>query len=159
MLRGAVHPVTGVYYFASGTVNGAINLYAWNENVTPQNYVQVGTLRPTAGSSAFGANGDMAFSASGQLVLVADNFIYSSDLPATLEPSTATIDAKQVHDMGAGVQGNGIAFGNLGHIFVSVGGPTRTSSRSICPADRPSTPPRSGPSRPPTWRAARSRTR
>lgn len=122
VLRGAVHPVTGVYYFASGTVNGAINLYAWNENVTPQNYVQVGTLRPTAGSSAFGANGDMAFSASGQLVLVADNFIYSSDLPATLEPSTATIDAKQVHDMGAGVQGNGIAFGNLGHIFVSVSG-------------------------------------
>ena len=122
VLRGAVHPVTGVYYFASGTVGGAINLYAWNESATPQTYVQVGTLRPTAGSSAFGANGDMAFSASGQLVLVADNFIYSSDLPATLEPSTATIDAKQVHDMGAGVQGNGIAFGNLGHIFVSVSG-------------------------------------
>ena len=122
VLRGAVHPVTGVYYFASGTVNGAINLYAWNENVTPQTYVQVGTMRPTSGSSAFGANGDMAFSASGQLVLVADNFIYSSDLPTTLEPSTATIDAKQVHDMGAGIQGNGIAFGNLGHIFVSVSG-------------------------------------
>ncbi|MBS0022686.1 DUF11 domain-containing protein [Microbacterium paraoxydans] len=122
VLRGAVHPVTGVYYFASGTIGGAINLYAWNENVTPQTYVQVGTLRPTTGSSAFGANGDMAFSASGQLVLVADNFIYSSDLPASLEPSTATIDAKQVHDMGAGVQGNGIAFGNLGHIFVSVSG-------------------------------------
>lgn len=122
VLRGAVHPVTGVYYFASGTTNGAINLYAWNENVTPQTYVQVGTLRPTTGSSAFGANGDMAFSASGQLVLVADNFIYSADLPTALEPSTATIDAKQVHDMGAGVQGNGIAFGNLGHIFVSVSG-------------------------------------
>ncbi|MBN6191290.1 isopeptide-forming domain-containing fimbrial protein [Aneurinibacillus sp. BA2021] len=122
VLRGAVHPVTGVYYFASGTINGAINLYAWNENVTPQTYVQVGTLRPTTGSSAFGANGDMAFSASGQLVLVADNYIYSSDLPSTLQPSTATIDAKQVHDMGAGVQGNGIAFGNLGHIFVSVSG-------------------------------------
>ena len=122
VLRGAVHPVTGVYYFASGTTSGAINLYAWNENVTPQTYVQVGALRPTTGSSAFGANGDMAFSASGQLVLVADNIIYSADLPTALEPSTATIDAKQVHDMGAGVQGNGIAFGNLGHIFVSVSG-------------------------------------
>ncbi|MCT1363492.1 MULTISPECIES: isopeptide-forming domain-containing fimbrial protein [unclassified Microbacterium] len=122
VLRGAVHPVTGVYYFASGTLDGAINLYAWNESVTPQTYVQVGKLRPTTGSSAFGANGDMAFSASGQLVLVADRYIYSADLPATLQPSTATIDAKQVHDMGAGVQGNGIAFGNLGHIFVSVGG-------------------------------------
>jgi len=122
VLRGAVHPDTGVYYFASGTVGGGINLYAWNESITPQNYVQVGTLRPTAGSSAFGANGDMAFSASGQLVLVADRYIYSSDLPTTLQPSTATIDAKQVHDMGAGVEGNGIAFGNLGHIFVSVGG-------------------------------------
>ncbi|PRB13249.1 isopeptide-forming domain-containing fimbrial protein [Microbacterium sp. MYb62] len=122
VLRGAVHPDTGVYYFASGTANGGINLYAWDESVTPQNYVQVGTLRPTAGSSAFGANGDMAFSASGQLVLVADRFIYSADLPTTLQPSAATIDAKQVHDMGAGVEGNGIAFGNLGHIFVSVGG-------------------------------------
>ena len=123
VLRGAVHPVTGVYYFASGTTaDGAINLYAWNESVTPQAYVQVGTLRPTADSTAFGANGDMAFSASGQLVLVADNVIYSSDLPTSLVPSNATIEAKQVHNMGAGVQGNGIAFGNLGHIFVSVSG-------------------------------------
>jgi fimbrial isopeptide formation D2 family protein/uncharacterized repeat protein (TIGR01451 family) len=122
VLRGAVHPVTGVYYFASGTTNNAINLYAWNENASPQTYVQVGTLRPTSGSSGFGANGDMAFSASGQLVLVADRYIYSADLPETLTPSTATIGAKQVHDMGDGVQGNGIAFGNLGHIFVSVSG-------------------------------------
>lgn len=36
VLRGAVHPDTGVYYFASGTVNGAINIYAWEENLTPQ---------------------------------------------------------------------------------------------------------------------------
>jgi fimbrial isopeptide formation D2 family protein/uncharacterized repeat protein (TIGR01451 family) len=122
VLRGAVHPVTGVYYFASSTSNNAINLFAWDESVSPQTYVQVGTLRPTAGSSAFGANGDMAFSASGQLVLVADRHIYSADLPTTLESSTATIDAKQVHDMGDGIQGNGIAFGNRGHIFVSVSG-------------------------------------
>ena len=122
VLRGAVNPVTGVYYFASGTANNAINIYAWNEGVTPQTYVQVGTLRPTAGSSAFGSNGDMAFSASGQLVLVADQDIYAADLPTELVSSTATIDAKQVHDLGDGVQGNGIAFGNLGHIFVSVSG-------------------------------------
>lgn len=122
VLRGAVNPVTGVYYFASSTANNAIALYAWNESVSPQTYVQVGTLRPTTGSSAFGANGDMAFSASGQLVLVADQYIYSADLPNTLESSTATIGAKLVHDMGAGVQGNGIAFGNLGHIFVSASG-------------------------------------
>ncbi len=122
VLRGAVNPVTGVYYFASSTADNAINIYAWNESVTPQTYVQVGTLRPTDGSSAFGANGDMAFSASGQLVLVADQYIYSADLPTALESSTATLDAKQVHDMGAGVQGNGIAFGNRGHLFVSVSG-------------------------------------
>lgn len=119
ILRGAVHPTTGVYYFASNTISGGINLYAWNESVTPQTYVQVGTLRPTAGSSGFGSNGDMAFSASGQLVLVADRYIYSADIPLELTSSTATIDAKQVHDMGSGVEGNGIAFGNLGHIFVS----------------------------------------
>ncbi|GAB3600225.1 DUF7927 domain-containing protein [Microbacterium tumbae] len=120
ILRGAVHPSTGVYYFASSTTNNAISLYAWNESATPQTYVQVGTLRPTAGSDGFGANGDMAFSASGQLVLVADRYIYAADIPTTLTSSTATIDAKQVHDMGAGVEGNGIAFGNRGHIFVSV---------------------------------------
>ncbi|RKT36106.1 putative repeat protein (TIGR01451 family)/fimbrial isopeptide formation D2 family protein [Microbacterium sp. AG1240] len=122
VLRGAVHPATGVYYFASGTIDNAINIYAWNESVSPQTFVQVGTLRPSAGSSAFGLNGDMAFSASGQLVIVADRHIYSADLPLALTPSTATISAKQVHDMGAGIQGNGIAFGNLGHIFVSVSG-------------------------------------
>jgi len=122
VLRGAVHPETGVYYFASNTTNGGINLYAWDESVTPQTYVQIGQLRPTTGSGAFGANGDMAFSASGQLVLVADNTIYSADIPTTLTPSTAVIGAKQVHFMGDGVQGNGIAFGNLGHIFVSVSG-------------------------------------
>ena len=119
VLRGAVHPTTGVYYFASNTSGNAIALYAWDESIVPQNYVQVGTLRPTAESSDFGSNGDMAFSASGQLVLVADRYIYSADIPTTLASSTATIDAKQVHDMGDGVQGNGIAFGNLGHIFVS----------------------------------------
>lgn len=119
VLRGAVHPTTGVYYFASGTANSTINLYAWDESTSPQTYVQVGTLRPTDGSSVFGANGDMAFSASGQLVVVADRYIYSVDIPQSLTPSTATIDAKQVHDMGAGVEGNGIAFGNLGHLFVS----------------------------------------
>lgn len=122
VLRGAVNPVTGVYYFASSTAGNAINLFAWNESVSPQTYVQVGTLRPADGGSAFGANGDMAFTASGQLVLVADRYIYSADLPTTLESSTATLEAKQVHDMGAGVQGNGIAFGNRGHIFVSVSG-------------------------------------
>ena len=122
VLRGAVHPGTGVYYFASATVNNGINLYAWNESVTPQTYVQVGTLRPSSGSPDFGANGDMAFSASGQLVIVADQDIYSADIPLELTQSTATISAKQVHDMGDGVQGNGIAFGNLGHIFVSVQG-------------------------------------
>ena len=119
VLRGAVHPTTGVYYFASSTVGNAINLYAWNESTTPQTYVQVGTLRTTSGSSNFGANGDMAFSASGQLVLVADRYIYSADVPLALTQSTDTIDAKQVHDMGVGVEGNGIAFGNMGHIFVS----------------------------------------
>ena len=122
VLRGAVHPITGVYYFASGTVGDAINLYAWDESVDPQTYVQIGILRPTAASGAFGSNGDMAFSASGQLVLVADRYVYSADIPLELSSSTATIPAKQVHDMGAGIQGNGIAFGNLGHIFVSVSG-------------------------------------
>lgn len=119
VLRGAVNPTTGVYYFASGTVNNAINLYAWNEKATPQSFIQVGTLRPTSGSSAFGANGDMAFSASGQLVIVADRYVYAADIPLEIVQSTSTIGAKQVHDMGSGVNGNGIAFGNYGHIFVS----------------------------------------
>lgn len=128
VLRGAVHPTTGVYYFGSNTANSGINLYAWNESTTPQSAVQVGTLRPATGSSAFGANGDMAFSASGQLVLVADRYIYSADIPQSLASSSATIGAKQVHDMGSTVQGNGIAFGNLGHIFVSA---TNGGSRII----------------------------
>lgn len=122
VLRGAVHPITGVYYFAGSTSNNTINLYAWNESVSPQTYVQVGSLRPTDGSSGFGANGDMAFTASGQLVLVADRYLYAADIPTELSSSTSTIPAKQVHDMGAGVEGNGIAFGNLGRIFVSASG-------------------------------------
>ncbi|MFS2242850.1 isopeptide-forming domain-containing fimbrial protein [Microbacterium sp. OR16] len=130
VLRGAVNPITQVYYFASSTSDGAIKLFAWNEQVTPAAVVQVGTLRPSAGSAAFGRNGDMAFSASGQLVLVADQYIYSADVPRTLTSSTARIDAKQVHDMGKGVEGNGIAFGNLGRIFVSVQF-TSTSGRII----------------------------
>ncbi|WP_217182996.1 isopeptide-forming domain-containing fimbrial protein [Streptomyces sp. AC495_CC817] len=126
VLRGAVHPGTGVYYFASST-NGTgptatIRLFAWDPSVPAQDPVEVGALRPTTGSQPFGANGDMAFSASGQLVLVADQYIYAADIPAEVAASTDVIDAKQVHDMGAGTQGNGIAFGNLGHIFVSVSG-------------------------------------
>lgn len=120
LLRGAVHPITGVYYFASGTGNnGAIKLYAWNEKASTPTAVQVGSLKPSSGT--FGANGDMAFSASGQLLLVADNVIYSAEVPNAGQPvaSTADITAKQVLAMDAGVEGNGIAFGNFGHIFVS----------------------------------------
>ncbi|SJN40911.1 internalin, putative [Microbacterium esteraromaticum] len=117
LLRGAVHPVTGVYYFASGTADNEIKIYAWNEGTSTP--VQVGTLSPTTGSADFGANGDMAFSASGQLLLVADNVIYSADLPEDVSGSTAMVDAKEVFQMAAGVEGNGIAFGNLGRILVS----------------------------------------
>ncbi|MFJ4044426.1 isopeptide-forming domain-containing fimbrial protein [Microbacterium sp. NPDC089987] len=121
ILRGAVHPITGVYYFASGTSGGGINLYAWDEKPATPTAVQVGTLKPASGSTAFGANGDMAFNASGQLLLVADHVIYSADLPSTgqIVQSAAEIAAKQVFEMAAAVKGNGIAFGNYGHIFVS----------------------------------------
>lgn len=127
ILRGAVHPITGVYYFASGTSGNGIKLYAWNEQADTPTAVQVGTLKPAAGSAAFGANGDMAFSASGQLLLVADEFIYSADLPNvdSIVQSTADIDAKQVFTMAGGVKGNGIAFGNYGRIFVSAASPGR----------------------------------
>ncbi|MBO9626051.1 MAG: isopeptide-forming domain-containing fimbrial protein, partial [Microbacterium sp.] len=123
IVRGAVHPKSGVYYFATGTqADSTIQLYAWDPATPAAAPVQVGKLAAAAGSAVFGstANGDMAFSASGQLVLVAEQYVYAADIPATVTPSTATISAKQVHDMGAGVAGNGIAFGNLGHIFVSV---------------------------------------
>jgi fimbrial isopeptide formation D2 family protein len=129
VLRGAVHPITGVYYFATGTSNGSIKLFAWNE--TAKSAVQVGTLTPAAGSKAFGANGDMAFSASGQLLLVADNVIYSADVPEGTSPSTGTISAKEVFAMDSSVLGNGIAFGNLGHIFVSAGASGGNPNRII----------------------------
>ncbi|MGF2948852.1 DUF7927 domain-containing protein [Microbacterium alcoholitolerans] len=118
ILRGAVHPISGVYYFASRTsADGDIKLYAWDED--DEIALQVGALMPSSGSEPFGRNGDMAFSASGQLILVADRYIYAADLPLELNESRDVIPAKEVHDIGRGTEGNGIAFGNLGHIFVS----------------------------------------
>lgn len=143
ILRGAVHPVTGVYYFASGTSSNAIKLYAWNEKASTPTAVQVGTLKPAAGSTAFGSNGDMAFSASGQLLIVADKVIYSADLP-NVDPivqSTADIAAKQVFMMDGAVEGNGIAFGNYGRIFVSAGNPGRIIEVDLARGEMVSTTP------------------
>lgn len=129
VLRGAVDPITGTYYFASSTVGGGINLFAWHEG--DDDRVQVGTLRPADGSTAFGANGDMAFSASGQLLLVADNTIYSADIPSEIIESSADISAKEIFKMDSSVLGNGIAFGALGHIFVSAGASGGNPNRII----------------------------
>lgn len=122
VLCGVVYFVMGVYYFVSGMMSGVINFYVWNENVMLQIYVQVGVFCLMIGSSVFGVNGDMVFSVLGQFVLVVDNIIYFVDFFIVFELSMVMIDVKQVYDMGVGVQGNGIVFGNLGYIFVFVFG-------------------------------------
>jgi uncharacterized repeat protein (TIGR01451 family) len=113
VLRGAINPADGRYYFASGGVNATMGVY----DPDTQTAYQVGTLMGLTSG-----NGDFAFSSSGELLIVADTDIFvlnAADVPTTAS-TTAQLHPTKIASI-APNSGNGIAFGDMGNAFVSTG--------------------------------------
>ena len=116
-IRGSWNPANGLYYFASYTASTALGVYDPVTNTASR----VATLDLSSAASASG-NGDFAFSASGELLLVVQNEIFAlpaQDVPAPGSASV-TLTPKRIADFD-GTAGNGVAFGDGGSGFVSTG--------------------------------------
>ncbi len=116
MNRGAVNPVTGIYYYASdsGTSGGPI----WIGAMTPAGErFKVGEVVGTAG-----VNGDMAFTASGTLMFSAGGNIYAVDKPIPEVAGDVEVTTTLVANLSTVTDGNGLAFGNYGRVYMTTGG-------------------------------------
>lgn len=122
VLRGAVNPADGRYYFASGGVNATMGVY----DPDTQTAYQVGTLMGLTSG-----NGDFAFSSSGDLLVVAnqDIFVLTADLVPTTPSTTAQFHPVKIASIS--VNGNGVAFGDMGYAFVSTGTPANNPVNSV----------------------------
>ena len=113
ILRGGVNPVNGMYYFASGGSTATLAMY----NPTTNQSFAVGTI----GGMTNNMNGDLAFSASGDMLVINGTDIYSikaADIPTT--PGNGAIPRTLMAAVNiSGQGGNGIAFGDRGHLFLS----------------------------------------
>ncbi|GAB2979100.1 Ig-like domain-containing protein [Frigoribacterium salinisoli] len=113
-LRGAVDPVTGLYYYATGGDPATIAAY------DPRTGTRVGDVGRVPGLQA--GNGDFAFSTQGLLFIVASNAVYRLDaekVPTT--PGTDLLPASKLTDLPSGTNSPGIAFSSDGYLYVSTG--------------------------------------
>ncbi|WP_281266879.1 Ig-like domain-containing protein [Curtobacterium sp. 9128] len=123
ILRGAVDPTTGIYYYGSDT--GWLGAYDPN---TGKNIGQVGQIPIDQTGGIKSGNGDFAFSSRGQMFVVAADKIYRVNVPKL--PTTAgapTINATEIATLPSGTNSPGIAFSSDGYLYVS-NSPSNTST-------------------------------
>ncbi|MBP1301302.1 Ig-like domain-containing protein [Curtobacterium sp. 1310] len=119
LLRGAVNPVTGLYYYAGNGASAYLGAYDPN---TKTRIGQVGSL----GNLQTGMNGDMAFSTRGLLFVVTGNQVRRVDVEtvptsagrqALSTSLVATLPSNQADAGGS----PGIAFSSDGYLYASIG--------------------------------------
>ncbi|KPG80214.1 S-layer family protein [Frigoribacterium sp. RIT-PI-h] len=113
-LRGAVNPVTGIYYYATGGDPSTISAY------DPKTGDKIGVVGRIPGLQA--GNGDFAFSTQGLLFVVASNAVYrlnDETIPTTA--GTTSLAATKLTDLPTGTNSPGIAFSSDGYLYVSSG--------------------------------------
>ncbi|RPE85251.1 CshA-type fibril repeat protein [Curtobacterium sp. PhB137] len=117
LLRGAINPSTGIYYYASGANPAYLGAY---NTKTGTKIGQVGTI----GNLLTGKNGDMAFSTRGLLFVVTGNEIRRVDtetVPTTAGTTALTTSKVATLPIDAAANGSpGIAFSSDGYLFASV---------------------------------------
>ncbi|MGN7223889.1 Ig-like domain-containing protein [Curtobacterium flaccumfaciens] len=123
ILRGAINPATGIYYYASGETPAYLGAY---NTKTGTKIGQVGTidnLMPAVDGVI--KNGDMAFSTRGLLFVVTGNQIRRVDnevIPTTTGKVNLTTSLVATLPVSASESGSpGIAFSSDGYLFASVG--------------------------------------
>ncbi|WP_427870209.1 DUF7507 domain-containing protein [Leucobacter luti] len=112
LIRGAVSPATGLYYYGGDGVPSYLGAY---DPEAAEAIGQVGFL-----ATSRSGNGDFAFGANGDLYVLKDDMIgrvAAGDLPT--RPGSEPIPLTEVATLPDGTLGNGIAFGANGRLFVS----------------------------------------
>ena len=118
IIRGAVDPVTGIYYYGSNT--GWLGAY---DPKTGKNIGQVGQIPMNGNGVTNGiksGNGDFAFSSRGLLFVVAADTVYrvnTTSLPTTAGTTTLTTTA--IATLPTGTNSPGIAFSSDGYLYIS----------------------------------------
>ena len=111
IIRGAVDPTNGYYYYGGHGSPAYLGVY----NPETGDAYQVGNI-----PGINGQNGDFAFTADGQLIVVANRDVYAvqADIPTRKGNVTLPL-GDPIAQLPSGTEGNGIAFGNYGNIYVS----------------------------------------
>ncbi|MFJ6171536.1 Ig-like domain-containing protein [Curtobacterium sp. NPDC092190] len=120
VIRGAVNPVTGIYYYGDAT-------RIWAYDPTAGKLLgQVGTLTgmtTTNSTGGTGVNGDFAFSSRGLMFVVAAHKVYrvdTTELPTTAMPSGGrNLSTTEIGTLPNGTNSPGIAFSSDGYLYVS----------------------------------------
>jgi uncharacterized repeat protein (TIGR01451 family) len=114
VIRGAVNPATGIYYYgANGT---SAPLYAWNAN-TDTNIGRVGDI-----TGLTNLNGDFAFSSRGLLFVVTGNEVRRVDTETVPKTAGSTqLTTSLVATLPSATNSPGIAFSSDGYLYVSTG--------------------------------------
>ncbi|WP_194928735.1 LPXTG cell wall anchor domain-containing protein [Pseudactinotalea sp. HY158] len=114
LIRGGVNPQTGIYYYTDtpGVGGGPVFLGAYDPSTGAS--FQAGWI-----TGMNGANGDLAFTSSGQLIIVADRNIYRVNGAMPTAAGTGNLSTTFLADLPEGTEGNGIAFGAQGNLFIS----------------------------------------
>jgi CshA-type fibril repeat protein len=118
VIRGAVDPTTGIYYYGSDT--------GWLGAYNPATKKYLGQVGQITGLQT--GNGDFAFSSRGLLFVVASDKVYrvtTAKLPTT--SGSTSITATPIATLPSGTNAPGIAFSSDGYLYVS-NSPTTTST-------------------------------
>lgn len=111
IIRGAVNPVDGLFYYGGFGEPAYLGVY----NPATGDAYQVANV-----PDIYYLNGDFAFTADGQLILVADTNVYAvqGEVPDT--PGNVSLDlGDPIATLPGDAKGNGIAFAKSGDIYVS----------------------------------------
>ncbi|MBF4582923.1 tandem-95 repeat protein [Curtobacterium sp. VKM Ac-2865] len=110
VIRGAVNPVTGIYYYGDNT--GWLGAY---DPATKQYLGQVGQI-----NGLKDGNGDFAFSSQGLMFVVAADKVYrvnTETVPTT--SGTTALATTPIATLPSGTNSPGIAFSSDGYLYVS----------------------------------------
>ncbi|MDM7891949.1 Ig-like domain-containing protein [Curtobacterium caseinilyticum] len=120
VIRGAVNPVTGIYYYGDAT-----RIWAYDP-ASGKTLGQVGTLTGMTTTNSNGGtsvNGDFAFSSRGLMFVVAAHKVYrvdATELPTTTMPAGGrNLSTTEIGTLPNGTNSPGIAFSSDGYLYVS----------------------------------------
>ena len=127
-VAGAVDPVNGIYYYAdytagTATTPGKATLYGFDTLTDTAIAGEMGTFDLPDGDSAASENGDFTFDYNGNLYVLASNattrgvgVIKAADVPSTATGEQLSLTT--LSSVADAATYNGIAFDNLGHLYL-----------------------------------------